>query len=159
MFTYVLYALAISGLIFSFIKDKGKTKKALIIALKSFENILPQCMTVLIIVAFFLTVLNTEQISKLLGAESGVLGFIIGAIIGSITLMPPYVALPLVASLLKSGAGYPQITIFLTTLMMVGIVTLPVEIKYLGKKTAIKRNVYSFVFAVIMSLIIGVVIL
>jgi uncharacterized membrane protein YraQ (UPF0718 family) len=159
MFTYILYALAIIGLIFSFIKDKGKTKKALLTAWKSFENILPQCITVLIIIALFLTVLDTEQISELLGAESGALGLIIGAVVGSITLMPPYVALPLAASLLKSGAGYPQITMFLTTLTMVGIVTLPVEIKYFGRRIAVKRNVYAFIFAVIISLIIGVAVL
>jgi uncharacterized membrane protein YraQ (UPF0718 family) len=159
MFTYILYALAILCLLISFIKDKGKTKKALKTAWKSFENILPQCLSVLIVVSFFLTILTPEQISKILGAESGVLGMAIGATIGSITLMPPYVALPLVASLLKSGAVYSQITIFLSTLTMVGIITLPVEIRYLGKKTAIKRNVSALVFSIIVSLIIGVVML
>ncbi|MDR0629315.1 MAG: permease [Treponema sp.] len=159
MFTYILYAMAIIWLIFSSLKDKTKTKKALLTAWKSFENILPQCITVLIIVALFLAILDTEQISKILGTESGILGFVISAVIGSITLIPPYVSLPLVASLLKSGAGYPQMTMFLTTLTMVGIITLPVEIKYLGRKTAIKRNLYSFIFAVIISLIIGMVIL
>ena len=159
MFTYVVYALAIIGLIISFAKDKTKTKKALGTALRSFENLVPQFVAILIIIAFVLTVLDTQQISRILGKESGVLGLVIGAAIGSITLIPPYVALPLVASLLQSGAGYAQITVFLTTMTMVGIVTLPIEIKYLGRNTAIKRNLFALFFAVIISLVIGLVIL
>lgn len=41
MTSIILYSLAIILLIVSFIKDKGKTKKAIILGLKSFENILP----------------------------------------------------------------------------------------------------------------------
>ena len=157
MFTYVVYVLAITGLIISFVKDKTKTKKALGLALKSFENLLPQFIAILIIIAFALTVLDTEQISRILGKESGALGLVIGAGIGSVTLIPPYVALPLIASLLQSGAGYAQITIFLTTLTTVGVITLPVEIKYLGRNTAIRRNFLALVFSSILALIMGLV--
>lgn len=70
------------------------------------------------------------MISQLLGSESGIIGLVFSAIVGSITLIPGFIAFPLVASLLKAGAGYPQVTMFLTTLMMVGIVTIPIEKKY-----------------------------
>ena len=159
MFTYVVYILAVVGLIVSFVKDKEKTKKVLRTALRSFTNILPQSITILTLIAFFLTVLNPQQVSWVLGRESGVLGLGIGAAIGSITLIPPFVALPLIASLLKSGAGYPQVTAFLTTLTMVGVVTLPVEIKYLGRKTALKRNAFAVIYAFIAAAVIGVIML
>ena len=45
MFTYILYALAIVGLVLSFFKDRQKTRMALKKAWKSFENILPQLLT------------------------------------------------------------------------------------------------------------------
>ena len=64
MFTYVLYALAGAGLLISFMKDKKKTKMALKKAWKSFENILPQLLTVMIIIGFALAVLSPETISK-----------------------------------------------------------------------------------------------
>ena len=64
----------------------------------------------------------------------GGVGVVIAATVGSITLIPGFVAFPTAAMLLKNGAGYMQIGAFLSTLMMVGIVTMPVEIKYFGKK-------------------------
>ena len=78
------------------------------------------------------------------------------ASIGAITLIPGFVAFPLAAALLKSGAGYMQIGAFVSTLMMVGIVTLPVEIKYFGKKATIIRNSAAFVFSLLVALVMGV---
>jgi Pyruvate/2-oxoacid:ferredoxin oxidoreductase delta subunit len=125
-------------------------------AWKSFENILPQFLSILIIIGMMLAILTPEQISKLLGSESGWYGVLIAAVIGSITLIPGFVAFPLAAALLKSGAGYMQIAAFISTLMMVGIVTMPVEISYFGKKATIVRNVAAFGFSFIVALVMGV---
>ena len=105
MFTYILYALAIVGLVLSFFKDRQKTKMALKKAWKSFENILPQLLTIFLIIGFALAIFPPETIRKLLGSDSGFLGVLAAAVIGSITLMPGFVAFPLAAALLKSGAG------------------------------------------------------
>jgi hypothetical protein len=78
--------------------------------------------------------LNAEVISKIIGADSGWFGVILAAIVGAVTLIPGFVAFPTAAMLLQGGAGYMQIGAFISTLMMVGIVTMPVEIKYFGKK-------------------------
>jgi hypothetical protein len=43
----------------------------------------------------------------------------------------------------------------MTTLMMVGVVTLPLEIKYFGKKAAILRNAFNFIAAIIIGILIG----
>jgi len=155
VFTVILYIMAGAGLIWSFLKDKKKTKLALKKAWKSFENILPQLLFVLLIIGMLLTIVDAETISKLLGAESGIIGMLIAAVLGSVTLIPGFVAFPLAASLLEAGAGYGQITMFVTTLMMVGIVTLPMEIRYFGKSAAIRRNVFALVYAVAASFFIG----
>jgi len=42
-------------------------------------------------------------------------------------------------------------------LMMVGIVTVPVEIKYFGKKATILRNGLAFIFSFVVAIAIGVV--
>lgn len=78
--------------------------------------------------------MNAEVISKIIGADSGWFGVILAAIVGAVTLIPGFVAFPTAAMLLQGGAGYMQIGAFISTLMMVGIVTMPVEIKYFGKK-------------------------
>ncbi|MDF2519540.1 MAG: putative permease [Clostridia bacterium] len=150
-----LYSLAGILLIVSFIRDKQKTKKALMKAWKSFDNILPELLTVMATVGILLAVLDPKLISHLIGAESGWFGVIISAVVGAITLIPGFVAFPTAAMLLQNGAGYMQVAAFISTLMMVGIVTAPVEIKYFGKKFTLLRNISAFIFAFIVALIIG----
>jgi uncharacterized membrane protein YraQ (UPF0718 family) len=157
MFTLLLYLLAGALLIGSFLKDRKKTKMALKKAWKAFENILPQFLSILIIIGIMLAVLSPETISKLIGQQSGWLGMGIAGIIGSVTLIPGFVAFPLAAALLKSGAGFMQIAVFISTLMMVGIVTIPLEIKYFGKKAAFLRNGLAFAFSFVIAIVIGVV--
>ena len=99
MFTYILYGLAAAGLLASFLKDKKKTKMALKKAWKAFENILPQFLTVILIVGFALTVLGPQTISKLVGSESGIIGVLAAALVGAITMIPGVVAFPLAAAL------------------------------------------------------------
>jgi uncharacterized membrane protein YraQ (UPF0718 family) len=155
--TWVLYCVSFSALLISFIRSREKTLLALKKAWKSFENILPQFLSVLIIIGIMLAILTPAQISRLLGRESGWYGVLIAAMRGSITLIPGFIAFPLAAALLKSGAGYMQIAAFVSTLMMVGIVTLPVEMKYFGKKAAVVRNIASFIFSILVALVMGVV--
>lgn len=156
MYSYVFYGLAVVSLVISAVKSKSKTKKALIKAWRSFENIMPQFLVIILLIGFMLAVVDAETVSSLLGKDSGLLGMGIAAVIGSITLVPGFVAFPLAASLLDIGAGYGQIAMFVTTLMMVGLATLPLEISFFGKKMAIRRNLLAFAYAVVSSLIIGV---
>lgn len=155
---YIMYMLVVVFLTISYIKDKKKTRMALKKAWKSFENILPQFIGVIILVGILLSVFNAELISKVIGAESGWVGVIFSAIIGAVTLIPGFVAFPTAAMLLNNGAGYMQIGAFVSTLMMVGVVTVPVEIKYFGKRVTIIRNVLSFLFSFIVAYIIGKVV-
>lgn len=155
--TKALYVISILALSVSILKSKGKTILALKKAWKSFENILPQFLSILIIIGLLLAVLTPEQISKLIGRESGWYGVLIAAVIGSITLVPGFIAFPLAAALLKSGAGYMQIAAFISALMMVGIITIPVEMEYFGEKAAAVRNIAAFLFSLIIALVMGVV--
>ena len=158
MNSYIFYGLAIFLFILSLIKDKKKTKMAIRKAWKAFENILPEFLVVIILVGFLLAILNPETISKMIGTESGWFGVILAGVIGSVTLIPGFVAFPTAAILLENGAGYMQIAAFVSALMMVGIVTLPVEIKYFGKKISIMRNILAFLFSFIVAIIIGMVV-
>lgn len=157
MFTIILYLIAFSLLLISFFKDKKKTKMALKKAWKSFENILPQFLSILLIIGVMLAILSPETISKLIGQQSGWIGMLIAGAVGSITLIPGFVAFPLVAALLKNGAGFMQIAVFISTLMMVGIVTIPLEINYFGKKATILRNSFAFAFSFLVAILIGVI--
>jgi uncharacterized membrane protein YraQ (UPF0718 family) len=153
-----MYGIAVVLLIISYYKDKKKTKMALKKAYKSFSNILPQILGVMMFVGILLSIVNTELIARIIGSESGWLGVILSAIIGAITLIPGFVAFPTAAMLLEGGAGYMQIGAFISALMMVGVITIPVETKYFGKKLTIIRNVICFLFSFIVAFIIGKVV-
>jgi uncharacterized membrane protein YraQ (UPF0718 family) len=82
---------------------------------------------------------------------------IIAAIAGSITLIPAFVAFPLVGSLVNVGASIIPAVAFLTTLTMVGVVTFPLEKKEFGVKFALVRNLLSFVAALLIAMAMGVI--
>jgi uncharacterized membrane protein YraQ (UPF0718 family) len=155
METMILYGIALVCSALSLIKDRRKTLLALKKGLKAFEGILPQFLTVLVIVAAVLAVFDPDAVSALIGERSGVLGVFAAAIVGAITLIPGFVAFPAAAQLLKNGAGTVQIAAFVSTLMMVGVVTLPMEIKYFGRKAAFTRNSLAFVFSFLAAVFIG----
>ena len=106
-------------------------------------------------IAVVLFFIPDSLIVNYLGAGSGWLGFAIAAVIGSITLIPGFISYPLAATLLKQGATYAVVAVFMTTMMMVGIVTMPLEIKYFGKKAAMLRNFFNFIAAIIIGVLIG----
>ncbi|MDF2685334.1 MAG: putative permease [Clostridia bacterium] len=155
MSNYILYGVTLLLLITSFIKDKNKTKTALKKAWKAFENIMPEFLTVILLVGVLLAFLNPETISKVIGSDSGWFGVIVSAAVGAITLIPGFVAFPTAALLVQNGAGYMQIGAFISTLMMVGVITMPVEIKYFGKKLTVLRNILAFIFSFFVAFVIG----
>jgi len=127
-------------------------------AWKAFENILPQLLGILFLVGVLLALFNTDVISSLIGTESGWWGILLSAVVGSLTLIPGFVAFPTAAIILENGAGYMQIAAFISTLMMVGIITLPVEMQYFGRRLAIIRNIFAFIFSFFVAFVIGKVV-
>jgi uncharacterized membrane protein YraQ (UPF0718 family) len=155
MDTLLLYGIACVGLAVSLFKDRTKTRMAFKKAWKAFEGILPQFLVVLVLVAIALAALDTATISRFLGSSSGIFGVLGASLIGAITLIPGFVAFPAAAALLKGGAGVTQIAAFVSSLMMVGIVTLPMEMKYFGKRAALLRNGFAFLFSIGAAFFVG----
>lgn len=157
MTSYILYGLCIFSLIISYIKNKEKTKIAIKKGLSSFENIMPQFFTIIIVIGILLSIIDTDTISKIIGNNSGFLGVLLASVAGSITLMPTFVAFSMANSLLISGAGYAQVAALVSTLTMVGVMTFSLESKYMGKNVALIRNIVAFLFSFIVALFVGAV--
>ncbi|MEG0295321.1 MAG: permease [Clostridium sp.] len=153
--TAFFYTLAFILLIISSIKSREKTKSALKVAWKSFEAIMPQFLSIVLIIGFILAIINTETISKIIGNDSGIFGIALSSVVGSITIMPTFVAFSTGNSLLLNGAGYAQVGALISTLTMVGVVTYPLESKYIGKKAAFLRNFIAFIFSFVVALLLG----
>ncbi|SKC88047.1 conserved protein, permease-related protein [Maledivibacter halophilus] len=150
-----IYILTAMLLILSSLSNKQKTIKALKIAWKKFIKIMPSFGKMLILVSIVLYLLPDEIILKYLGNKNIFLGTILAAVLGSITMMPGFIAFPLCGILIEKGISHMTIASFSTSLMMVGILTYPVESEYFGKKLAIIRNTVSFFIVLIIAAIIG----
>ena len=153
----VIYSILIVCLVLSLWNSGEKTKKSFLIAGKSFMKTAPSLLTILGIVGLILGTLTPETISKLIGAEAGYWATLLAALIGAVTFIPSLVAFPLAGSLLRSGATIMTISAFITTLVMVGLVTVPMEIKSLGKKFTFLRNSLSLIGALIIAVLMGVI--
>ena len=152
------YTYAITGLILliSFFINKQKTIKAIKISFIKFKKILPTFISMLILVSIILFLFPDEVISNYLNNSSKFISVLLASFIGSITLMPGFVAFPLSGILLTKGVPYMVLSAFTTTLMMVGIITFSIEKEYFGVKVTIIRNIISFIIALIVAIITGI---
>ena len=103
----------------------------------------------------FVLLVSEGFIINYLSNENVVVGTIASVIIGSITMMPGFIAYPLAGVLLEKGVAYIILGGFVTSLMLVGVVTFPVEKEYFGTKATIIRNVVAFFISVGIALGIG----
>ncbi|MFC2001073.1 permease [Chloroflexota bacterium] len=152
---FISLSAVLSGI--SFAIDRKKTVAGFKRGWKMFRNVLFPFLNILILVSVLLYFIPPNVISKYLGANSGVLGFSIAAVVGSVTLIPGFISYPIAAGLIQQGASYAVVATFMTTLMMVGVVTLPLEIRYFGKTVAITRNILNFIAAIIIGLVVGLI--
>ncbi|NLY25114.1 MAG: permease [Bacteroidales bacterium] len=152
----VINTFVIICLLVSTIKNRSKTLESLKIGLSSMFKILPTVFSIILLIGLLLTFIPKELITKIIGDKSGVSGTFAAALLGTVLHIPAIVAFPLAASLIEGGASISSVAAFITTLTMMGFVTLPLEIKEMGKKFALLRNGFSFLIAIIIALIIGV---
>ena len=159
MFTMLLYGSAAVLLFLSWRRSREKTRAALKKAWKSCLGVLPLFFAILLCMGLLLSFVDESTMRQALGQESGMTGIVLSGIIGSVTLIPAFAAYPAAAELLRVTGGYAQITMLITSLMMVGIVTLPMESRFFGIRAALWRNglglVYSFALAVFIGAVFG----
>lgn len=155
--TIGLIILAVSLMVWSFIKDKKKTKQSLNVSKNMFKGIAVEIISILALIGLFMTLVPPETIRMLLGDTSVIVSTLIAASFGTVTLIPAFVAFPLAASLIDAGAHVVSMAAFITTLTMVGFITAPIEIEYFGKKFTLVRNALSFLAAIAISLGMGLI--
>ncbi|QUL98736.1 MAG: permease [Candidatus Fermentithermobacillus carboniphilus] len=157
MYGVVLYLVSSLAVIISWKADRDRTREALRMAAKSFARTGPFMVEVAGLIGVLLALIPPQWISEYLGKQAGMAGTIGAALLGAITLIPGLIAFPLAGSLYQEGASTVTVAAFITTLTMVGVVTAPVEIQQLGKKMTLWRNGLSFVFALLIAVVMGVI--
>lgn len=158
VFTIAVWVLTAGFCVFSFVKDKGKTKKAFKMAFGMGKGMLSSLLSIIFLIGLVLTVIPPEQISVFVEKQNVFIATVVSALFGTVTLVPAFIAFPLIGTLVDAGVGIVPSVAFLTTLTMVGVVTFPLEKKEFGAKFTTVRNALSFGFAIIIALVMGVII-
>ena len=154
---YALWGVTLAALIASFIADRKKTVAALKMAGKRLWKITPLFFYVIGLTAVVLAVVPPGWVEHVLGRQSGFYGVLLALGLGSVTMMPGFVAFPLAAALKAQGVTYIALGAFTMTLMNVGVVTFPLEKSYLGLRVTLIRNGIGLILAAAVTAVIGLV--
>lgn len=157
LFTLAFYAISIILFVIALIKDKEGARQAISKSKNMMKNMVGDIFGIIFLIGLLLVLIPPETIKTVLGSDNVFLSSFIAAVVGAITLIPAFVAFPLVGSFIDVGASIIPGVAFLTTLTMVGLVTLPLEKKAFGTKFALIRNGLSFLAALIIAGLMGVI--
>lgn len=151
------YLLAFTGAValLSLAIDRRKTWAGVMKGVRMFLSILPTLIGILAAVSLVLAAIPTSLLERALGG--GVVSFVVALLVGSITLMPGFIAYPLAGVLKDNGASVGVLAAFITTLMMVGTLTLPLEMRMFGRRFAVLRNGLAFVGAAAVAVVMALV--
>ena len=151
----IIYIITAVLFLVSLCADRRKTAASLKVAFRRFTRIAPSFLVMLILVAVVLSLIPDQLLVRVMARESKWSATLAAAGLGSVSIMPGFIAFPLCGLLLERGALFMVLAAFSTTVMMVGVATFPLELTYLGTPLALIRNMVSLVVAIIVAIAIG----
>lgn len=154
---YGYLVLVAIGYIITVSRSRAKASVAGASAVKSFASIAPTFLAVFGLVGLLEVFVPPALVERFLGADGSLLPLLAGGAAGSVAAGPPAAAYPIAASLLNSGAWAPAVAAFIVSWTLVGVVSLPFEARTFGWRFALGRNGLSFVFALLIGVMMGVV--
>ena len=153
--TLSLWGLSLPLMGYSFYRKKAQTKDAMKKSRGMMKGMLVDIIAIIFLIGLALSIITPQAIADLLSTTNIFTGTVVAALAGSVTLIPAFVAFPLVGSLIDGGAHLVPSVAFLTTLTMVGIKTFPLEIKEFGYKFTLLRSLFSLLAAIFIAFIMG----
>jgi len=151
--TLIMAVLAIILIYIGYSKGQDQHIRGLKSALNMTVQILPLLICAFIVAGMIQALLPREILSQWIGKESGLRGIFIGTVAGGLTPGGPYVSLPVVAGLLRAGAGVGIMVAYITAWSLWAIARLPMEIGIMGWKFTLVRLACTFFFPPIAGLI------
>ena len=153
----VIYIITAVALVTSACKSPEKTRQALRVAWRKFLKVAPAFIQIVCAVSLILYFVPNDVIATCLGAQNRWYALSLAAGLGSIMILPGFIAFPLASMLLQKGAAYMVLSAFTTCIMMVGLVTIPLEKAYFGLKVTLMRNAIGLLIALAVALVTGLV--
>jgi len=151
-----LLIITAAALLISFAADRRRTWAGIRFGVRMLVKIMPALIFMVAAVGVLLSAMNPRFLESLFGG-SGPIPFLAGLAVGAVALIPGFIAFPLAGVLRAHGVSTAVLAAFVTSLLMVGVVTLPLEVRFFGRKAALWRNLLSLVAAVAVALAMAVV--
>ena len=99
-------------------------------------------------------ILPADLVGRWMGSESGIVGVLIGAAVGSLVPAGPFVVFPLLGSILATGAGAGAVAAFITAWSVTPISrTLVWELPFLGGAFTASRFIVMLPFPILAGLL------
>lgn len=131
------------------------SSKLLFNVIKSSSSSIYQMLSVLPPVMLMLGLMDVwiprETLIKYMGNQSGILGIVLAMLIGSIAAGPMYASFPFTSVLIKKGAKFTNIIIFMNAWCLTKISTLLFEFSALGYKFTLVRLLIDIPGVIVMS--------
>jgi uncharacterized membrane protein YraQ (UPF0718 family) len=134
-------------------RDRLKLKKAIKKGSKNFLQNSIRIFAVFIIIGVLQNFLSKESVGNFLLKFSGIKGILTGSITGAIMMGPVATGYPISGYLLENGASISLVSSFLASWVMIGIISISLEIKNLGKRFTLARNLFAFISIIIIALL------
>ncbi len=119
-----------------------------------FLDIFPLLVLAFMAAGMISVLLPKDTLTRWLGERSGLRGLLIATAAGTLTPGGPFVQFPIVASLLKAGAGVAPVAAYITAWSLLGVQRFLIfEVPILGWKLSLARLAASVGFPVIIGLL------
>jgi uncharacterized membrane protein YraQ (UPF0718 family) len=151
--TLVMGALALALVLVGYARGRGEHVAGLKSTLGMTVEILPLLLFGFLVAAMVQVLVPRELLSKWIGVESGMKGILIGTVAGGMLPGGPYVSLPIVAALVRSGASAGTVVAFLTGWSLWALSSLPLQVGILGWRLTLVRLASTFFFPPIAGII------
>jgi uncharacterized membrane protein YraQ (UPF0718 family) len=151
--TAVMAGLAILLLAAARYKGQEHAVEGVKSAFSMLVHILPLLVFAFIVAGTVPVLLPPEMLARWVGSGSGLRGILIGSVAGGLTPGGPYVSFPIVAGLLRSGAGVGTMVAFITGWSILAVGRLPMDVGILGWKFTLIRLASTFFFPPVAGLI------
>ncbi|MGC9019070.1 MAG: hypothetical protein ACP5LJ_05165 [Candidatus Bipolaricaulaceae bacterium] len=153
---YLVVAGALLAL--STIRNRKKTVAALITSGKVTLQVLPVLFFIFVLMGTIEAFVSKNTIAHLLGTGSGVRGILLSEVVGSMALIEPAAVFPFSGYLRTNGASYGTVAAFVLSAILIGISTLPLEVKLFGLRFTLTRNLLTFAVIFFLAILMGVII-
>jgi len=138
----VLLLLAAVATAFAF--HKGVARQGIVESGKLVLQMGPVLLVAFVLAGMFSVLISPQIISDWMGRDTGLRGLLVGTAAGALTPAGPFLAFPLLAVLLKSGASIGAVTAYLTAWALLGVHRVAaLEIPILGWRFALVRYIAS----------------